>query len=186
MPKIHQAAWGRDCVNSFMTLVCVPDPSTFPSPARPIHGCFLTDYLPPGLVSTEVLKQPLHADYGHLFRVALQGRPVRFATPGPTKEAANPLPSLWHLLTLFPSNLKFSSMSLPRGAKAMSPWSHRKRLSCGGNGCVTQHSPGCAAQSHPGTTHLLSDIQPNLRSELVAVTSPEKEVPRGHARFPGI
>lgn len=161
MPKIHKQPGAGDYVNSWlMTLVCVLGPSTFPPPARPIHGCFLTGYLPPGLVSTEVLKQPLHADYGHLFRVALQGRPVRFATPGPTREAADPLPSQWHLLTLFPSNLKFSSMSLPRGAKAMSPWSHRKRLSCGGMAVslstaqAVQHNPTqgpltCSVTSSP-------------------------------------
>lgn len=59
-----------------MMKTCVPAP---PTPHhRPVHNYCLTGYLPPGLVSTEVLKQPLHADYGHLFGVALQGRPVRF------------------------------------------------------------------------------------------------------------
>lgn len=96
---------------------------------------FLTGYLPPGLVSAEVLKQPLRADYGHLFRVALQGRPVRFVPSGLTREAAEHPPGQWRLLTRFPSNLKFSSMSLPRGAKAISPWCHRKRLSCEGQLC---------------------------------------------------
>lgn len=109
-------------------LASVPAPST--SHHRPVQDCFLTGYLPPGLVSAEVLKQPLRADYGHLFRVALQGRPVRFVPSGLTREVAGRPPGQWRLLTRFPSSLKFSSMSFPRGAKAISPWSHRKRLSC--------------------------------------------------------
>lgn len=143
VPQVHRPPFSLkllgtgNFVNSWLTtvwgwkshyaenLVSVPAPST--SHHRSVRGCFLTGYLPPGLVSTEVLKQPLHADYGHLFRVALQGRPVRFAP----REVADHPPSQWWLLTRFPSNLKFSSMSFPRGAKAISPWSHRKRLSCG-------------------------------------------------------
>lgn len=52
-----------------------------------------------------------------------------------------PLLARQGLLTCAPSSLKFSSISFPRGAKAMSPWSHRKRLSCGKGGRVTVHSP---------------------------------------------
>jgi hypothetical protein len=68
-------------------LVSVPGPST--SHGRPVHGCSLIGYLPPGLVSAEVLKQLLRADYSHLFRVALQGRAVRLVPLGLTREAAD-------------------------------------------------------------------------------------------------
>lgn len=63
-------------------LVSVPGPST--SHGRPVHGCSLIGYLPPGLVSAEVLKQLLRADYSHLFRVApvpLQSEVLQHESP---------------------------------------------------------------------------------------------------------
>lgn len=91
------------------------------------------------------------------------------------------------LLTRAPSSLKFSSISFPRGAKAMSPWSHRNRLSCGRRGGqVTEQSPRSHSTVHCGATHLFSNIQHNSGLFLERVTSPEKQVLGSQTRVPGI
>lgn len=55
------------------TSICALAPSTAPPPARPTHPT-LTGHLPPGLVSTEVLEEPLHTDHCLLLRAALCGK----------------------------------------------------------------------------------------------------------------
>lgn len=101
--------------------------------------------------------------------------------------APPPPPGQPELLTCAPSILKFSSSSLPRGAKAMSPWFHKNWLTCRRKGGrVRRHSPSPQHCPPGGPAHLLSNIQHGSGMSPELVASPEKQIFGSQAGVPGI